>query len=121
MYQWFKQCQIDNKVPFWELLSVIGARFNFDGEADLEIVEDAPNDDEDDDDHSSESETEAELEHKCLVCGRYFESDFLIDKGCVLKCPDPDYLLLNDLLNSTNDILNRSFSQHLEICKTPSS
>ena len=44
------QCRIDNKVPFWELLRVIGACFNFDGEADLEVVEDAPNDDEDEDD-----------------------------------------------------------------------
>ena len=89
------QCRIDNKVPFWELLRVIGARFNFDGEADLEIVEDAPNDDEDeDDDDTDETETEAEVEHKCLVCGRYFESDFLIDKGCVLKCPDSRLLAL---------------------------
>ena len=75
--------RLEDKLPFWELLSVIGQRFNFDGEADLQIVEEAPNDSEDDDDDAEPDSTDkdAEVEHKCLVCGRYFESDFPINKA----------------------------------------
>ena len=75
--------RLEDKLPFWELLSVIGQRFNFDGEADLQIVEEAPNDSEDDDDDAEPDSTDedAEVEHKCLVCGRYFKSDFPINKA----------------------------------------
>ena len=86
------RCRLEEKSPFWELLKLIGNRYNFDGEADLPTVEDAPVDtdesDREDEDPSeitglypTDSEDEDNvLEHKCVVCGKYFDSDFLIDK-----------------------------------------
>ena len=85
------RCQLEDKTPFWELLRLIGLRYNFDGEADLPLVEEAP-DDTDESDREDEaaaditglyptdSDDDDQVEHKCIVCGRYFESDFLIDK-----------------------------------------
>ena len=66
-------------------------RYNFDGEADLPLLEEAP-DDTDESDREDEppedisklyptdDSDEDTVEHRCIVCGRYFDSDFLIDK-----------------------------------------
>ena len=91
VHQWFMRCRLEEKSPFWELLRLIGCRYNFDGEADLATVEEAPADTDESDDEDDASEitglypTDSEdedgvIEHKCVVCGKYFESDFLIDK-----------------------------------------
>ena len=69
-------------------------RYNFDGEADLPLLEEAPDDTDESDREDEPAEDIARLyptdeedsdednatEHRCIVCGRFFDSDFLIDK-----------------------------------------